>query len=50
MTEKAYKSMRWVGVANIAIGVVVMVIGIAAGIITVVGGTRLLKNKNELTF
>ena len=50
MTEKAYKTMRWVGHANITIGVVVMVLGIAAGIISIVGGSRLLKNKNELTF
>ena len=50
MTEKAYKTMRWVGNANIAVGIVVMAIGIAAGIIAVVGGARLLKNKNELTF
>ena len=50
MTEKAYKTMRWVGNANIAIGIVVMAIGIASGIIAVVGGSRLLKNKNELTF
>ena len=50
MTEKANKTMRWVGHANITIGVVVMVLGIAAGIISIVGGSRLLKNKNELTF
>lgn len=50
MNEKAYKTMRWVGNANIAIGIVLMAIGIAAGILAVVGGSRLLKNKNELTF
>lgn len=50
MTEKAYKTMRWVGNANIAVGIVVIAIGLAAGILTIVGGSRLLKNKNELTF
>ena len=50
MAEKAYKTMRWVGNANIAVGIVVIAIGLAAGILTIVGGSRLLKNKNELTF
>lgn len=49
MLEKVYKSMRSVGAANIVIGVVIMVVGVAAGIMAIVGGARLLKSKNELT-
>ena len=50
MEEKAYKSMGLVGAGSIAIGIVVIVVGIAAGIISIIGGTNLLKNRKELTF
>lgn len=50
MAEKAYKSMKLAGAANIAIGIVVLVIGIAAGTIAIISGSSLMKNKNELTF
>ncbi len=50
MTERVYKSMKLIGSANIAIGIIVMVTGLAAGILAIIGGARLLKNKNELTF
>lgn len=50
MVEKAYKTMRNAGIMNIAVGIVVMAIGITAGILGVVYGTKLLRNKKELTF
>ena len=50
MTEKAYKAMNIVGAANIAIGIVILVSGIATGILAIIGGARLLKQKHELTF
>lgn len=50
MVEKAYKSMNIVGSANIALGIIVLVTGITTGILAIVGGARLLKNKHELTF
>lgn len=50
MVEKAYKSMNLVGAANIAIGIIVLVTGIATGILAIIGGARLLKSKHELTF
>lgn len=48
--EKAYKSMKLIGAANIAIGITVLVTGVAAGILAIIGGARLLKNKHELIF
>lgn len=50
MNERAYKTMSIAGAASIAVGIVVTVVGIAAGVIAVVCGARLLKDKKGLTF
>lgn len=50
MNEKAYKTMSFAGSASIAVGVVVIVTGIAAGVIAIIGGVKLLKDKKGLTF
>jgi hypothetical protein len=50
MNEKIYKAMRFAGTANITVGIIVVVVGVAAGIISIVSGARLLKEKRGLTF
>lgn len=50
MNEKAYRAMSMAGACNIAIGIVVMVTGITAGILAIISGARLLKDKHGLTF
>lgn len=50
MNEKAYKAMNFAGVSNIVIGVVVAVVGVAAGVLAIISGARLLKVKKGLTF
>lgn len=50
MNERAYKTMGIAGAGNIAIGIVIAVIGVAVGAIAIVSGARLLKDKNGLTF
>ena len=45
MNEKAYKAMGLAGAAGIAVGIVVTVVGIAAGVISIMSGARLLKEK-----
>lgn len=50
MTERVYKSMKLVGAANIALGIIVLVTGVATGILAIIGGSKLLKSKNDLTF
>ena len=50
MNEKAYKVMTLAGSANIAIGIVIAVVGITAGVISIVSGARLLKEKKGLIF
>lgn len=48
--ERAYKTMTSSGGANIALGIIMVVAGLTAGIITIVNGARLLKHRNEITF
>ena len=48
--EKAYKTMTSAGAGNIALGIVMIVAGLVSGIITIVNGARLLKNRNGITF
>lgn len=48
--EKAYKTMSSAGAANIVLGIIMIVTGVAAGIITVINGARLLRHKHEITF
>ncbi|MGL5435802.1 MAG: hypothetical protein ACRDBO_10455 [Lachnospiraceae bacterium] len=48
--EKVYKTMRNAGACNIAIGIILLVVGITAGILTITSGGALLKRKSEITF
>lgn len=48
--ERVYKSMKNVGSANIAIGIIMIVAGVSAGIVAIVGGAKLLKDKSDITF
>ena len=48
--EKAYKAMTAAGAANIVTGVIMIVAGVSAGIVTIVQGARLLKHKKEVIF
>ena len=48
--EKAYLSMKHSGVGSIVLGIIVMVVGITAGVLSIVSGANLLKNKHVITF
>lgn len=50
MSEKAYKTMGWTGTLNIVLGIVLMVTGLASGVLLCVSGGRLLKNRHHITF
>ncbi len=50
MDEKIYKSMGHIGGANIAIGVVCIVVGLTAGILSIICGGQLLSDKKHLLF
>ena len=48
--EKVYKTMRNTGAANIAIGIIVIVVGVSAGVVSIVTGANLLKKKSQIMF
>ena len=48
--EKAYTTMKSSGVGSIVIGIVILTVGVTAGILSIVIGACLLKHKKEITF
>ncbi len=48
--EKIYKTMRGAGACSIVIGIVVLVTGVVAGILSIVNGGILLKRKSDIIF
>lgn len=50
MEEKIYKTMRGAGALNVAVGVIVLVVGAASGILLIIGGARLLAGKSKILF
>lgn len=50
LEERTYHLVKGVGAANIVLGVIAVVTGVAVGVITIVNGARLLKGKNNISF
>ena len=50
MNEKIYKTMSRCGAGSFALGIIVLVTGVASGVLMLVSGARLLKRKTEITF
>lgn len=50
MDEKVYKTMSGSGALNIVLGVVTLVTGIAAGVLLIISGARLLSGKSKILF
>jgi len=50
MEERTYKIMGGAGALNLAFGVVIMVVGIAGGILLVISGAKLLAGRNKILF
>lgn len=48
--EKTYKTLKRVAGGNIALGVIVLLTGIATGILMIVSGGKLLKAGKNITF
>ena len=48
--EKVYKTMRNIGASNIAIGIIMIVAGVSAGVMAIISGAVLLKRKKEIIF
>lgn len=50
MNEKIYKTMGRVGGGNIVMGAVLVVAGVATGVLMIVSGAGLLKRRGEIMF
>lgn len=50
MEEKVYKTMGSTGASSLAVGVCVLAGGIVAGILLIINGARLLKNRSKIVF
>lgn len=50
MSEKTYKVMTATGAGSIAVGIVILISGIACGVLAIVNGARLLKQKSDVIF
>jgi len=48
--ERVYREMNNVGGWNIALGVVMIVVGMAVGVLCIVHGGRLLRRKSDVLF
>ena len=48
--ERIYKTMRNTGTISLVIGILLTVVGLAAGIVSIVNGAILLKRKSEIIF
>lgn len=48
--ERAYLAMKNSGAGSIAIEIVLIVVGVTAGVLSIVSGANLLRHKREITF
>lgn len=48
MNEKIYKTMSRVGGGTLALGIVILVTGVAAGTLLIINGAKLIKQKYEI--
>lgn len=48
MNEKIYKTMSRTGAGTLALGIIVLVTGVASGILLIINGAKLIKDKYEI--
>lgn len=50
VNEKAYKSMKLVGIVNITLGIVMITLTVVSSAFIIASGAKLLKDKTGITF
>ncbi|GAA4294832.1 hypothetical protein GCM10023142_32170 [Anaerocolumna aminovalerica] len=50
MSEKIYTTMKSVGIGNLVMGILLIVAGIASGVLMIISGGKLLKKKSDILF
>lgn len=48
--EKLYGKLTFAGATNVIVGIITIVVGIGAGVLSIVCGVKLLKSKSKLLF
>lgn len=48
MNEKTYKVISQAGGGSIALGIIILITGIASGVLMIINGARLLKQKYKI--
>lgn len=47
MDEKIYKTLGFTGVSNLVIGITLVIVGVAAGVILIVSGSKSIKARGN---
>lgn len=50
MTEKLYKKIKSTGTLSLVMGIIMIVFGVASGVMLIVNGGRLLSHKSDTLF
>lgn len=50
MEERTYKALNFGGSTGIVTGIIVLVVGVAAGVMMIVSGARMLAEKKNILF
>ena len=50
MEEKIYKAVSRAGALNIVVGVISITVGVAAGVLLLISGARLISHKSKILF
>jgi hypothetical protein len=50
MNEKTFKAMTGIGASCIVVGIVILVAGMACGILSIINGAKLFREKSEIIF
>jgi uncharacterized membrane protein YqiK len=48
MNEKVFKTVANTGIANLVMGIVIVVTGVTAGVLLIISGAKLIKSKEDL--
>lgn len=48
--EKIYKMLKSVGAANVAIGILIIAAGVTLGVLNIINGSTLLRNRKDILF
>ncbi len=48
--EMIYRSMRFSGAVNIALGIIILVVGIVSGVMLLISGGKLISGKSRIIF